>query len=148
VSNAALVLASQSIQMEGLPERIRNRVTALQARGVTQQQIAERGAFSQGALQNWMKGARRVPRNLRALARALECSVNWLITGEDRQPVGYAETKIIAELLEGLSKLRLPWTEQALIFQKAYAVAVTRLSSEDSGRAENAPLLEGPDTSD
>ena len=100
--------------MKELPQRIRQRVEELRIKGVTQAVIAERGGFSQGALQNWMAGTRKMPRNLGALARALECPVRWLISGAEPETV-YSNLYVIATALEAIEKLPLPYREKARI---------------------------------
>ena len=139
MNNAILEMPLEFASMDELPTRIRQRVKELQLKGVTQAVIAARGNFSQGSLQNWMTGSRRMPRNMEQLAKALECSVRWLMTGED-SPRAYTDIRLIAEILEGLAKLPLPWEEQARIFVKAYEAASSQQPIGDSGQAENARL--------
>ena len=85
-----------------------------------------------------------MPRNLEALARALECSVRWLMTGGE-SPTAYTDLKLVATILGAVSALPLDDEEKARIFIKSYLVASSQPPDEDNG-PDGIPLpLPSPD---
>ena len=147
MGNAAVIFPIDFEGMKDLPKRIRERVKELQLKGVTQSQIAARGGFTQGALQNWMSGTRKMPRNLEALSRALECPVRWLMTGEEGQG-DYDDIKLIATIMAAVWPLpHLNDEEKARIFIKAYKTAKSQPPVEDILKDGALPPSSPEDTS-
>ena len=95
------------IKMSGLGERIEK---ARKLEGLEQNELAEKVGLTQQAISRIESGLTKNPRNLRAIAKALNVSVNFLLTGEDDFIESYridtdkgTETKSILELISHLT---------------------------------------------
>jgi len=69
-----------SIAQADFESRLRS---AMQARGWTQQVLAERTGLTQQLISRWLTGGWPHTRYLPRLALALGCSIDWLLTGQD-----------------------------------------------------------------
>lgn len=73
-----MIFAGQITDVMTLAERIKQ---AREKSGLTQSELAKKAGVSQGTIANLESGFRKQPRNLLALARALNVDVDWLDGG-------------------------------------------------------------------
>ncbi|WP_134636603.1 helix-turn-helix domain-containing protein, partial [Pseudomonas aeruginosa] len=80
-----------------LKDRIRARLKALR---LSQSELASRVGVSKGTVTFWMNGTNLIKgENLMAVARELQCSPEWLISGTEAKPnSSQAEAVIIGDL--------------------------------------------------
>ena len=69
--------------METVGQRLR---TARKRRGLTQPQLAQRSGVSQTSISDLERGRSDTSRDLVSLARALDCSLDWLADGNGPAP--------------------------------------------------------------
>lgn len=107
------------VTMESIGNRIKNRRKELH---LTQTDIKSMCSISSGALSE-MENGNRTPSVIlfHSLSQALECSMDWLATGESPNPdtllhseSGVLETQAEAELLNGFRQLDLDDREEIL----------------------------------
>lgn len=67
-----------------ISERVKNKRTAL---GLTQAELAERAGTTQQSIEQLEGGKTKRPRFLPELATALNCSVDWLVTGNQEDSI-------------------------------------------------------------
>lgn len=111
--------------------------TARTSLGWKQHELAEKMGISQQAIQKIEDGRTKMPRDIDKLAKTLEVSVEWLITGRnspvlniesDEQDI---ESKSIIELLSFLTSTQ---KQSAIEFMKKFKSQNEQVFSELSGK--------------